>query len=110
MEIRDRSQDNNHGASWMSRLGDGRADRYIHRATEGKRLTHVSQTYAFSSSPLLSTEAGLVGFPGCRCLLLLKYRFALSEIKRAFVLMSKNIFMCVLDQAFDLVNRAAWTA
>ena len=36
MEIRDRPQENSHGASWLSRVADGRADRYRHHATEGK--------------------------------------------------------------------------
>lgn len=37
MEIRDRPQENHHAGSWMSRLGDGRADRYRHLvASEGK--------------------------------------------------------------------------
>ena len=35
MEIRDRPQENSHGGSWLSRVADGRADRYRHHATEG---------------------------------------------------------------------------
>ena len=49
MEIRDRPQDNNHAGSWMPRLGDARADRYRHHATEGK-LQRVSPADAFGFS------------------------------------------------------------
>lgn len=58
-------------------------------------------------------NAELVSVPnisGYPCLLLLKYRFALSGIKSAAVLLSKVGCLCVLDQASDLINPAAWTA
>ena len=38
MEIREKPQDNNHSGSWMSRIGDGRADRYRQYTTEGEDL------------------------------------------------------------------------
>ena len=41
MEIRDRPQENSHGGSWLSRVADGRPDRYRHHATEGK--LHLTQ-------------------------------------------------------------------
>ena len=46
MEIRDRPQENSHGGSWLSRVADGRPDRYRHHATEGK-LHFTQKGYLF---------------------------------------------------------------
>ena len=49
MEIRDRPQENSHGASWLSRVADGRPDRYRHHATEGKLLLYKRDPCFFFS-------------------------------------------------------------
>ena len=114
MEIRDRPQENNHSGSWVPRVGDGRADRYRHHASEGKpQLFSHADALEFLFLLCCRLNAELVGVPnisGYQCLLLLKYRFALSGIKSAAVLLSMLGCLCVLDQASDLINPAAWTA
>lgn len=62
MEIRDRPQEHNHAGSWMSRLGDGRADRYRHIASEGKfqRTSHLD-SICFLFPPCCTLHVGLVG-------------------------------------------------
>lgn len=60
MEIRDRPQDNHHGGSWMPRIGDGRADRYRHHATEGKLpVTSHADALGFLSALLRTQTSNL---------------------------------------------------
>ena len=57
MEIRDRSLDNSHGASWMSRVADGRTDRYRHHPTDGKfQLSAPSRCVCLSYHIVLHTQ------------------------------------------------------
>ncbi|KAF6230522.1 hypothetical protein HO133_004866 [Letharia lupina] len=50
MEIRDRPQENNHSGSWVPRVGDGRADRYRHHASERSSLPPPPPSATFASS------------------------------------------------------------
>ena len=91
MEIRERPQDNNHSGSWMSRIGDGRADRYRQYTTDGEDLIacHAGDVCFVSSVAayrILSFSESQLHVGGPRFLPLPKHGFALIEMRFAFIL------------------------
>ena len=103
MEIRDRSLDNNHGAPWISRVADGRADRYRHHATDGQSQLFTQTWCGFHSFIMFCCilNVHLIGRLGINVSLLIPSRLVRYDLSLLCYL--RPCLFCFWDQPSELM-------